>query len=219
MHRRAPRRLMITKIAQLEQEVFSVVKQLDETKDLLSETRKQNAQLQDQANSFQTEKLERAKYVQSLERNRDESIVEKTELQNTKIKRHLTEELITMRTECARAKKEQCLLQMKIDEFNTEKNLIAYDKERWSREKEILVQGKQWCMNEISNREMKLNELRIEMIKLEAKVQREKFALSQEKDALSTKVEEQSEIITRRRMSWLMSESKSASWLTKELPP
>ncbi|KAI1723190.1 nucleoprotein TPR [Ditylenchus destructor] len=205
------------KIAQLEQEIFSVTKQLDESKEQVVECKKQNSLLHDRLNTLETEKSERNKFVEELEKQRQELGAEKTELENAKTllqsqkdsfeqesakllteKRHLTDELVAVRTECVAARKEQCLLQMKIDEFNTEKNLIAYDKERWTREKEILVQGKQWCMNEISNREMKLNELRIQMMQIETKMQREKFMLSQEKDALAAKVDELNEELTKK---------------------
>lgn len=75
------------------------------------------------------------------------------------------EELASSKADCAKLRDEKLHLQMQVDEFASEKNLIAYDKERWAREKEILVQGKQWCMNEISARETKLSEMRIEMVR------------------------------------------------------
>jgi len=75
---------------------------------------------------------------------------------------------------------------------------FQYEKERWSREKEILLQGKQWCMTEITDRETKLSELRVQLMQSELRAQRERASLTNEKEELSSQVEDLQEGITQR---------------------
>lgn len=149
---------------------------------------------------LENDKLERNKHLETLEKNREELVIQKTELQSSKIilqaerdqfenettkllkeKRRLngmyfcsnifvsflfcfTEELITARKENVVFRNQHYSQQAKIDEIENEKKLIEADKERWSREKQIFVQNKDWFMAEISNREATINELRMEAV-------------------------------------------------------
>uniref|UniRef100_A0A915M9A7 Nucleoprotein TPR n=1 Tax=Meloidogyne javanica TaxID=6303 RepID=A0A915M9A7_MELJA len=189
------------RIAQLEHEIFTVCKQLDEKSEKLKEVQQQNALLKERASTLEKDKLDRSNFVESVVQSRDNLIFEKTQLQNDKLaleqrkgelemqiskftndKRHEIEQL---RNLCDTLRTDKIQLQAQIDDFQCEKAALAYDKEQWSQEKHILLSSKQWYMDEISNREQKVNELRIQNIREKSELQREIAFLNEKNSELS----------------------------------
>lgn len=180
------------RIAQLEHEIFTVCKQLDERNEKFKEVQHQNTLLNDRVESLEKEKLEKAQFIESVVQSRDTLIFEKTQLQNDKLvlerrkdefeltiskltnekRRHL-DEIHQLRKQCETLLADKVELQTHIDNFRSEKATLAYDKEQWNREKEIFLMSKQWYMNEITNREQQLSELRVQMTKEKLEMQRE----------------------------------------------
>ncbi|KAH7696295.1 viral A-type inclusion protein repeat containing protein, partial [Aphelenchoides avenae] len=197
------------RIAELEQQTFELTAKHQAQEEELNEVKRQNELLRDNNNVLENAKFERNKYVSNLEQQREQLVSEKAKLQSENIelhnqkaqvdaelqaqfseKRRLADELITVRADLTRARTEAAKLQIEVDEFEGQKKLIEYEKERWSREKEILVQSKQWFMNEITTRDMKLNDLRLDMAAKEAQIQREKIAIVDENEELRTRCQE-----------------------------
>ncbi|KAH7695417.1 Viral A-type inclusion protein repeat containing protein, partial [Aphelenchoides avenae] len=193
------------RIAELEQQTFELTAKHQAQEEELNEVKRQNELLRDNNNVLENAKFERNKYVSNLEQQREQLAKlqsENIELHNQKAqvdaelqaqfseKRRLADELTTVRADLTRARTEAAKLQIEVDEFEGQKKLIEYEKERWSREKEILVQSKQWFMNEITTRDMKLNDLRLDMAAKEAQIQREKIAIVDENEELRTRCQE-----------------------------
>uniref|UniRef100_A0A914I796 HAMP domain-containing protein n=1 Tax=Globodera rostochiensis TaxID=31243 RepID=A0A914I796_GLORO len=205
------------RIAQLEHEIFTVCKQLDEKSEKFKDVQDQNALLKDRLGTLEQEKLDAARFTESLVKSRDSLIQEKTELQNDRLclekrkdelelqvskltnekRRHL-DDIDQLRNKSDQLFGERTELQTQIDDFQSEKALIAYDKEQWSREKEILLMSKQWYMNEITDREQKINELRIQLIKEQSEMQRELSLFDERTTELTAKAEQLQENLLER---------------------
>uniref|UniRef100_A0A915MIP7 Uncharacterized protein n=1 Tax=Meloidogyne javanica TaxID=6303 RepID=A0A915MIP7_MELJA len=95
------------------------------------------------------------------------------------------DEIEQLRNLCDTLRTDKIQLQAQIDDFQCEKAALAYDKEQWSQEKHILLSSKQWYMDEISNREQKVNELRIQNIREKSELQREIALLNEKNSELS----------------------------------
>nr|CAD2135700.1 unnamed protein product [Meloidogyne enterolobii] len=170
----------------------------------LKEVQQQNALLKERASTLEKDKLDRSNFVESVVQSRDNLIFEKTQLQNDKLaleqrkgelemqiskftndkRRHL-DEIEQLRNLCDTLRTDKIQLQAQIDDFQCEKAALAYDKEQWSQEKHILLSSKQWYMDEISNREQKVNELRIQNIREKSELQREIALLNEKNSELS----------------------------------
>uniref|UniRef100_A0A183BST9 Nucleoprotein TPR n=1 Tax=Globodera pallida TaxID=36090 RepID=A0A183BST9_GLOPA len=205
------------RIAQLEHEIFTVCKQLDEKSEKFKDVQDQNALLKDRLGTLEQEKLDAACFTESLVKSRDSLIQEKTGLQNDRLclekrkdelelqvskltnekRRHL-DDIDQLRNKSDKLFGERTELQTQIDDFHSEKALIAYDKEQWSREKEILLMSKQWYMNEITDREQKINELRIQLIKEQSEMQRELSLFDERTTELTAKAEQLQENLLER---------------------
>lgn len=205
------------RIAQLEHEIFTVCKQLDERSEKLKEVQQQNALLKERASTLEKDKLDRSNFVESVVQSRDNLIFEKTQLQNDKLsleqrkgelemqiskftndkRRHL-DEIEQLRNLCDTLRTDKIQLQAQIDDFQCEKAALAYDKEQWSQEKHILLSSKQWYMDEISNREQKVNELRIQIIREKSELQREIALLNEKNSELSLNASRMSKALQER---------------------
>ncbi|KAL3100891.1 hypothetical protein niasHT_029312 [Heterodera trifolii] len=197
------------RIAQLEHEIFTVCKQLDEKSEKFKEVQDQNALLKDRVGALEQGRLEASLFTESLVKSNDALIQEKTSLKNDLLglekrkdelemqvsklsnekRRHLGD-IDELRQKCDKLSDERVHLQIQIDDFQGEKTLVAYDKEQWKQEKEILLMSKQWYMNEITDREQKINDLRIQLIKDKSDMQRELALYEQRSNELTAKADQ-----------------------------
>ncbi|KAL3079750.1 hypothetical protein niasHS_014032 [Heterodera schachtii] len=202
------------RIAQLEHEIFTVCKQLDEKSEKFKEVQDQNALLKDRVGALEQGRLEASLFTESLVKSNDALIQEKTSLKNDLLglekrkdelemqvsklsnekRRHLGD-IDELRQKCDKLSDERVHLQIQIDDFQGEKTLVAYDKEQWKQEKEILLMSKQWYMNEITDREQKINDLRIQLIKDKSDMQRELALYEQRSNELTAKADQLQETL------------------------
>ncbi|VDP17598.1 unnamed protein product [Onchocerca flexuosa] len=82
-------------------------------------------------------------------------------------------DLQLQKNEVAKLIEKNVSLDFKLDEYNKQKRVIEFEKERWAQEKEIYLHNKDWFMNEIKERDRKFAVLRIEMVRYTGELQAE----------------------------------------------
>uniref|UniRef100_A0A914I3R0 Uncharacterized protein n=1 Tax=Globodera rostochiensis TaxID=31243 RepID=A0A914I3R0_GLORO len=160
------------RIAQLEHEIFTVCKQLDEKSEKFKDVQDQNALLKDRLGTLEQEKLDAARFTESLVKSRDSLIQEKTELQNDRL--------------CLEKRKDE--LELQVSKLTNEKRRHLDDI--------CLLRNK--CDQLFGEREQKINELRFQMLKEQSEMQRELSLFDERTTELTAKAEQLQENLLER---------------------
>jgi chromosome segregation ATPase len=225
------------KLAELERENFVLKEQLHELKSDVERISKDNDALKTANQHLEKTALEKSNNYLHIDKERETLLIDKArhqsentqlkhqkellEAQTTRLlseKRSLTEDIQTIKNDYERALQKIAKLQTDIDDFQSEKALLAHDKERWAQEKELYGKNREWYMNELADREKTMSSLRLQIIQLERDLTLNRAELNNtidnftlKNESLSAKLEEQDEEVQtlRERNTELLNENRT----------
>uniref|UniRef100_A0A914XXK4 Nucleoprotein TPR n=1 Tax=Panagrolaimus superbus TaxID=310955 RepID=A0A914XXK4_9BILA len=174
------------KLAELERENFVLKEQLNESKQNVERVNKENDALKTANQTLEKSALEKSNNYLHIDKERETLLVDKARYQseNTQLKhqkelleaqttrllsekRSLTEDIQSVKDDYQKALHKIAKLQTDIDDFQSEKALLAHDKERWAQEKELYGKNREWYMNELADRDKAISSLRLQIVQLE----------------------------------------------------
>ncbi|CAJ0577538.1 unnamed protein product, partial [Mesorhabditis spiculigera] len=193
----------------LEQQIFGHVQEVTALRTQLQNVSTRNEQLTEQLSSCLSDITAKEHKARLMEAARDEYAEKKTRCEEqlekykhekedrdaiirtiTREKHQLNEELVTVREKLGNLKQENVELNAERKAWDREKREIDAQLQRVKDEVAVLSESKRWLLNEVSARDTKISQLRIEASNNQIERQNEKSRLTDETVGLQDRVTE-----------------------------